>query len=71
MMDHEHAAPDSGPDGPGYEIRTSGPSLVELDAGETGEQCIYCLRFTYEPGIGCLRCGRGLSNDEAERFDDD
>lgn len=40
---------------------STGPSLHELDAGETGEQCIHCLRFTYDPHTDrCWRCGRGL-----------
>jgi hypothetical protein len=45
--------------------------LAEPDAAETGEQCIHCLRYTYEPGCGCTRCGRGLPSDEAERYDDE
>lgn len=49
------------------EFWTSGPSLPELDAGETGERCIDCLRFTYEPGYGCIRCGKGLASDEVNR----
>ncbi len=36
---------------------------------EDGEQCIYCLRFTYHPGYGCTRCGRGLAGDEVSRHD--
>lgn len=37
------------------------------DHDEDGEQCIYCLRFTYHPGYGCLMCKRGLASDYVER----
>jgi hypothetical protein len=49
------------------------PDPDDLDE-ETGEQCIYCLRYTYEPGYGCQHCGASLDSDyhdDSDGGDDD